>query len=93
MKLEALSIINKGWSPQYALYCHLQRQFYGHFDPGHYAITESGCGLLQESRDQDRIDQAIKQASRNEPNDQALILAINIFDQCRSWKYRTHIYM
>ena len=38
----------------------------------------------------EKVDQAIKQASRTESNDQVLILAIKILDCHRSWKYRTH---
>ena len=34
-----------------------------------------------------KLDQAIKQASRNESRDQAGILAIKTFDRRRRWKY------
>ena len=36
------------------------------------------------------VDQAIKQASRDESNDQAPILTIKFLDRCRRWKYGTH---
>ena len=42
----------------------------------------------KKSRHQKR--QAVKQASRNESNDQAFILAIKLLDRRRSWKYKTH---
>ena len=36
------------------------------------------------------LDQAIKQASRNESRDKAGILAIKTFDRRRRWKYGVH---
>ena len=41
----------------------------------------------QEIKTIDKKDQAIKQASGNESNNQALILVIKILDRRRSWKY------
>ena len=37
-----------------------------------------------------KLDQAIKQASRNESRDQEGILAIKTFDRRRRWKYGAH---
>ena len=37
-----------------------------------------------------KLDQAIKQASRNESRDQAGILAIKTLDRRRRWKYGVH---
>ena len=36
------------------------------------------------------LDQAIKQALRDESSDQATISTIKILDRRRSWKYRAH---
>ena len=44
----------------------------------------------QEIKTLENLDQAIKQASRDESSDQASISTINILDRCRSWKYRAH---
>ena len=44
----------------------------------------------QEIKTLEKIDKAIKQASRNESNDQAQFLVIKILDRRHSWKYRTH---
>ena len=38
----------------------------------------------------EKVDQTIKQASRDESNDQALILTIKFLDRRRRWKYRVH---
>ena len=38
----------------------------------------------------EKVDQAIKQASRDESNDQALILTIKFLDRRCRWKYRAH---
>ena len=38
----------------------------------------------------EKLDQVIKQASRDESSDQASILTIKIIDRCCSWKYRAH---
>ena len=38
----------------------------------------------------EKLDQAIKQASRDESSDQASISTIKILDRRRSWKYRAH---
>ena len=38
----------------------------------------------------EKVDQAIKQASRDESNDQAFILTIKFLDRHRRWKYRAH---
>ena len=38
----------------------------------------------------EKVDQAIKQASRDESNDQAFILTIKFLDRRRRWKYRAH---
>ena len=44
----------------------------------------------QEINTLEKLDQAIKQASRDESSDQASILTIKILDRRRSWKYRAH---
>ena len=38
----------------------------------------------------EKVDQAIKQASRDESNDQAPILTIKFLDRRHRWKYRAH---
>ena len=38
----------------------------------------------------EKVDQAIKQASRDESNDQAPILTIKFLDCRHRWKYRAH---
>ena len=38
----------------------------------------------------EKVDQAVKQASRDESNDQAFILTIKFLDRRRRWKYRAH---
>ena len=38
----------------------------------------------------EKVDQTIKQAPRDESNDQALILTIKFLDRRRRWKYRAH---
>ena len=38
----------------------------------------------------DKVDQAIKQASRDESNDQGSILTIKFLDRHRRWKYRAY---
>ena len=38
----------------------------------------------------EKVDQAIKQASRHESNDQPLILTIEFLDRRRRWNYRAH---
>ena len=44
----------------------------------------------QEIKTLENLDQAIKQASRDESSDQAPISMIKILDHHRSWKYRAH---
>ena len=44
----------------------------------------------QEIKTLEKLDQAIKQASRDESSDQASISTIKILDRRRSWKYRAH---
>ena len=44
----------------------------------------------QEIKALENLDQAIKQASRDESSDQATISTIKILDCRRSWKYRAH---
>ena len=44
----------------------------------------------QEIKTLENLDQAIKQASRDESSDQASISMIKILDRRRSWKYRAH---
>ena len=43
----------------------------------------------QEIKTLEKLDQAIKQASRDESSDQASV-SIKILDRCRSWKYGAH---
>ena len=38
----------------------------------------------------EKVDKAIKQASRDELNHQAFILTIKFLDRRRRWKYRAH---
>ena len=44
----------------------------------------------QEIKTLEKLNQAIKQASRDESSDQASISMIKILDRRRSWKYRAH---
>ena len=44
----------------------------------------------QEIKTLEKLDQAIKQASRDESSNQASISTVKIFDRHRSWKYRSH---
>ena len=44
----------------------------------------------QEIKTLEKLDQAIKQASRDESSDEASISAIKILDRRHSWKYRAH---
>ena len=44
----------------------------------------------QEIKTLEKLDQAIKQASRDESSGQASISTIKNLDCCRSWKYRAH---
>ena len=44
----------------------------------------------QEIKTLEKLDQVIKQASRDESSDQASILTIKILDRRHSWKYRAH---
>ena len=44
----------------------------------------------QEIKTLEKLDQAIKQVSRDESSDQASISTIKILDRRRSWKYRAH---
>ena len=44
----------------------------------------------QEFKTLEKLDQSIKQASRDESSDQASISTIKILDRRRSWKYRVH---
>ena len=44
----------------------------------------------QEIKTLEKLNQAIKQASRDESSDQASISTIKILDRRRSWKYRAH---
>ena len=44
----------------------------------------------QEIKTLEKLDQAIKQASRDELSDLASISTIKVLDCCRSWKYKTH---
>ena len=44
----------------------------------------------QEIKTLEKLDQVIKQASRDESSDQASVSTIKILDRRRSWKYSAH---
>ena len=44
----------------------------------------------QASKTLEKVDQVIKQASRDESNNQAFILTIKFLDRRHRWKYRAH---